>query len=159
MRKTLWDDETPHGRFMRQLRSRAVDDLVTNSGWLQQLRYNWPEVRRLSKKFAPELTERGVSLERLVIGEEQKEVCSEDAADGGERGERGDGVLEVAGKGEDDADRARDLRGQSGGLGKLGDPGGARRADEYDHPLVKLHRDLLLLKPIPETLPYGLKEI
>ena len=152
MRKTIWDEETAHGRFMRQLRSRAVDDLVSNAAWQKKLRYNWPEVRRLAKKFGPELTERGISLERLVVGSEEK---SEDPADGGDSGDRGDGVLDVAGKGKDEADRARDVREGGRGLGELGDPRGARRADEHYHPLVKLHRDLLLKKPIGETLPGG----
>ena len=143
-RENIWDEDSPHARFLQQLRRKALDDLIGNEEWLASLRYNYPEVRRLSKQLGRELTERGLSLERLVLGEppEQK---SEDPADGGESGDSGDGVVEVAATGEDDADRARDLlREGRGGLGKLGDAGGARRADEHDHPLVKLHRDLLL---------------
>ena len=121
-----WDEEDAHTRFRKRLKREALAQLLGSRAVLKSLRHDWPEVQRLSKVFAAQLKELGVSLAGKVSEEQGPEDERKDVPEDLQVVVPGDGLL---------------------GGGEHCDVG-AEGADENDHPLIRLHRSLLKTKVV-----------
>ena len=62
----VWQDDSPHAKFFRQLMNNRVDELVHSKDWLKRLRYNHEEVRWWNKRAGYIFEERGINLYQLI---------------------------------------------------------------------------------------------
>ena len=121
-----WDEEDAHTRFRKRLKREALAQILGSRKLLASLRHDWPEVQRLTKVFAAQLKELGVSLEAKVSEEQLPEDEHEDVPQ----------EVQVV-----PCDRLL-------GRGREHGDVGAEGADENDHPLIRLHRSLLKTKVV-----------
>jgi hypothetical protein len=62
----VWQKDSPHAKFFRQLMNNRVDELINSKDWLQRLRYNHEEVRWWNKRAGYIFEERGINLYQLI---------------------------------------------------------------------------------------------
>ena len=62
----VWEDNSPHAKFMRTLLNSRVDELVNSPEWLKGLRFNHDEVKWWNKKCGYIFEERGLNLYQLI---------------------------------------------------------------------------------------------
>ena len=62
----VWEDNSPHAKFMRTLLNSRVDELVNSPEWLKRLRFNHDEVKWWNKKCGYIFEERGLNLYQLI---------------------------------------------------------------------------------------------
>ena len=84
---SVWNEETPHQRFWRQLLNKNVDDLINDpeAFLLKHMRYDNDMAKGYQKRFGASLTERGTNIYKLIAGacgeqwdseDEQKNACA-----------------------------------------------------------------------------------
>ncbi len=61
----VWQKDSPHAKFFRQLMNSRVDELINSKEWLQRLRYCHDEVRWWNKRAGYIFEERGINLYQL----------------------------------------------------------------------------------------------
>ena len=62
----VWEDDSPHAKFWRQLLNNRVDELVNTQDWLKRLRYRHDEVKWWNQKCGSIFEERGLNLYQLI---------------------------------------------------------------------------------------------
>ena len=84
----MWEDNSPHAKFMRTLLNSRVDELVNSPEWLKRLRFNHDEVKWWNKKCGYIFEERGLNLFELIarangecwdLDSEDEEKCAQAA--------------------------------------------------------------------------------
>ncbi len=65
--ETVWTDDSHHARFLRALKRRRADDLLSSPARLQDLRFNWSSLMNAQRVFAPVFQERGIDFPEFVI--------------------------------------------------------------------------------------------
>ena len=79
----VWEDDSPHAKFWRQLLNNRVDELVNTQDWLKRLRYRHDEVKWWNKRCGHIFEERGLNLYQLIAqshgecwDEEDEQKCA-----------------------------------------------------------------------------------
>ena len=62
----VWEDDSPHAKFWRQLLNSRVDELISSPEWLQSLRFNNTMVKWWNKNAGEIFEERGLNLYQLI---------------------------------------------------------------------------------------------
>ena len=62
----MWEGDNFHSDFLRGLKRRRLDELLSNPERLQSLRYDWPRICHLQKTFATQLEERHTTISEEV---------------------------------------------------------------------------------------------
>ena len=62
----VWEDNSPHAKFWRQLLNHRVDLLVHSKDWLKDLRYRHDEVQWWNRRAGHIFEERGINLYQMI---------------------------------------------------------------------------------------------
>ena len=62
----VWEDDSPHAKFWRQLLNSRVDELISSPEWLQSLRFNNTMGKWWNKNAGEIFEERGLNLYQLI---------------------------------------------------------------------------------------------
>ena len=80
----VWEDNSPHAKFWRQLLNSRVDELISSPEWLKSLRYNHSMVKWWNKNAGDIFEERGLNLYELIAqsfgecwDEEDEQKCAQ----------------------------------------------------------------------------------
>ena len=68
----MWEDDSPHARFWRQLIQQRAREFMRNREYLQTLRGNYEEAKRMQKRFGHVWAEYGTDIYKLTA-----EACGE----------------------------------------------------------------------------------